>query len=388
MNTVVIRKGHDKRVRTGHQWIFSNELVEVPHYPAGSLVEVQSSEGRHYGLGFYNPSSLIAVRLLGTKDEIDAQFFIDRISMANEYRQTLFPGAKTYRAVFGESDFLPGLVVDRYDHYLAMQILSAGMETRKNDIIRALITVFPETKGIVEKNMSHLRKLEGLDQDEGVVFGNVADTFEAEENSIKLSISLLDSQKTGYFLDQRLNRHFLRGISSGKSVLDCYTNQGGFALNASAGGATNVTAVDISEKAIEQARTNADLNHMRNITFLAKDCAEFLSECSERNEHFDIVILDPPAFAKNKKSIPTASAAYKKTNKAALKIINQGGYLVTSSCSQHIPESDFVSIVEEAARSTGRILRVVFRGLQSPDHPILLPMPETKYLKFFVFQAF
>ncbi len=388
MNTVVIRKGHDKRVRAGHQWIFSNELVEVPHFPAGDIVEVKSTDGRHFGLGLYNPSSLIAVRLLGTKDDIDVQFFIDRITMANQYRQTIFPGARTYRVVFGESDFLPGLVIDRYDHYLAMQILSAGMELRKNDIIRALIAVFPDTKGIVEKNMSHLRKLEGLAQDEGVVFGTVADAFEAEVNSIKINISLLDSQKTGYFLDQRMNRLFIRSISSGKSVLDCYTNQGGFSLNASAGGATSITAVDISEKAIEQARANAELNKMRNITFIAKDCSEYLAECSERNELFDIVILDPPAFAKNKKSIPTASAAYKKINKAGLKILNQGGYLVTSSCSQHITEADFVSIVEDAARSTGRILRVVFRGLQSPDHPILLPMPETKYLKFFVFQAF
>jgi 23S rRNA (cytosine1962-C5)-methyltransferase len=345
-------------------------------------------EGRHFGLGFFNPSSLIAVRLLGTHNEINTEFFRDRIMTADRYRKTIFPGEHTYRAVFGESDFLPGLVVDRFDHYLAIQILSAGMELLKNEIIHALLEVYPDTKGIVEKNMSYLRKLEGLTQEEGVIFGSVADSFQVEENKIKLDISLLDSQKTGYFLDQRENRHFIRNIASGKKVLDCYCNQGGFALNAIAGGADEVVAVDISEKAISQARLNAELNKMKGITFVVKDCVDYLNDCAEHDKKFDIVILDPPAFAKNKKSVPTASAAYKKINKAAMKIIHPSGFLVTSSCSQHVSEADFVSIVDDAARSAGRKLRVVFRGLQSPDHPILLSMPETRYLKFFVFQVF
>jgi 23S rRNA (cytosine1962-C5)-methyltransferase len=386
-NTVTIKKGHERRIRSGHLWVFSNELVSVPDYEAGSVVEVQSSRGESFGYGFYNPHSLIAVRLLQTGNEINTGLFIQRIKDALDYRNLVLPGEEIYRFVFGESDFLPGLVIDRYGDYLSVQMLSAGMEQSRQMIIDALLEVIPGIKGIIEKNNSKLREIEGLPLREGVIYGSIPEEFQTLENNIKLNISLSEGQKTGYFLDQKINRRVVGSLSNGRSVLDCFCNQGGFALNAARGGAKKVMGVDSSPSAIERAGLNASSNGFENTEFIVDDVVTCLQNEISKGCTWDMVILDPPAFAKNKKSVPTAKAGYARINKLALKLIPRYGFLATSSCSQHITEDVFYEIVLKEAESRRRQLKLVYRGMQAPDHPVLSSMPETKYLKFFIFQV-
>ena len=383
---VYIKKNQDKRLFFGHHWIFSNELTSVPKIDAGSIVEIFKDNDKSYGYGFFNPNSLISVRMLFTKDYPNKNLFIERLKSALSYREKLFPGSNVYRLVFGESDFLPGLIIDRYGEYLSLQSLSAGIENYLPIIIEALLEVTPEVKGIYAKNISHLRQLEGLEQNEYTLFGNIPEENIVEEEGIKLSISLQGGQKTGYFLDQRLNRKFIRKISEGLNVLDCYTNQGGFALNASAGGAGEVTAVDISQPALDRAELNAQLNTFNNISFIKADVPDYLENSISEGKNWDLIILDPPAFAKNRKKVPVAKAGYAKINRLAMRLIPSGGFLASSSCSQQIEEDDFLDIIHKEASKQGKQLRLLFRGLQSPCHPILTAMPETKYLKFYVHQ--
>lgn len=382
-----IKRYSEKRISTGHLWIFSNELESIPKLEPGTIVEVIDSRNNSFGFGFYNPNSLISVRLLQTQKAIDHSFFLDRIKKALEFRRTLFSDSQMYRLVFGESDYLPGLVIDKYGDYLSMQVLSAGMERNKELIIQALTELLPQTKGIIEKNNSKLREIEGLSVGEEIVFGDIPDEIKVSENDIRLSVSIKSGQKTGYFLDQRENRLFLRRISKDKKVLDCYSNQGGFALNAAFGGASESVCVDVSSSALKSAKENASLNGFSNMSFIEADVPDFLASEISNNNKYDIIVLDPPAFAKNKKSVPTAKAGYTKINKLALQLINTGDYLVTSSCSQHIREELFLETIQKAGKSSGKELVMIYRGMQSPDHPILLSMPETQYLKFFVFKV-
>lgn len=385
MESVIIKNKHDKRIRSGHPWVFSNELVSLPGLDAGRIVEVTDSRGKPYGRGFYNPNSLISVRLLNTEKEIDKDFFKERIQKALDYRRQILGEQDIYRLVFGESDFLPGLVIDKFKEYIAVQALSAGMEKRIGYIINALIEIFPDIKGIIEKNSSKLRELEGLELREGVIYGDAPDEFIASENNIKLNLSILEGQKTGYFLDQKINRKFVASISKGLSVLDCFSNQGGFALNAARGGAKKIVGADISKPAVARARKNAALNSFANISFEQADVGEYLEEETKLRSHWDMIILDPPAFARNKKAIPAAKQGYKKINRLALRLINKGGLLVSSSCSQALREDVFYDLIQKEADKLHKNLRLIFRGLQSPDHPIITVMPETQYLKFFVF---
>jgi len=385
--TVTLKKNHDKRLWLGHHWIFSNELETVPKYDAGDIVEVFNSSGKSYGYGFFNPNSLISVRLLFTDQNIDTEFFQKRIEDAISYRKRLFPGSNVYRMVFGESDYLPGLIIDRYGDYLSIQALSAGIDKFMDEIVEALLIVLPEIPGIYEKNSSQLRVAEGLPLNEGVLYGVVPDNFIIEEEGIKLNISLSLGQKTGYFLDQRWNRKFIRSISKDMRVLDCYTNQGGFALNAALGGATKVSAIDVSQPALDQAAENAKSNNFNSIEYIKADVSEFLLNEIESGNSWDMIILDPPAFAKSRKKVPVAKAGYAKINRLAMKLITKHGILVSSSCSQQIEEDVFFDIIHREASKLNRQLRLIFRGLQSPCHPILAAMSETKYLKFFVFEV-
>ncbi len=387
MNQLRLKRHAGRRLGSGHLWVFSNELDSLPDFPPGKLVEVIDSRGQSYGTGFYNPNSLISVRLLFTDEKIDIDFFAGRINKANLHRNVFFPDEQCYRVVFGESDFLPGLIVDKYDDYLAVQYLSAGIEIRKDTVIEALLKVFPNTIGIIEKNQSRLRAIEGLESYDNTAYGTIPDEINISEYDIKLSISLLAGQKTGYYLDQKLNRKYIRIISRGKNVLDCFCNQGGFALNAAKAGAGNVLGIDSSEEVLHRARANAGLNGFDAIDFAKADVFDFLEKEISNGSEWDVVVLDPPAFAKNKKSVPTALAGYRRLNKLALQIIPTGGYLATSSCSQHILEDRFAGEVQSAASRTGRQLRLIHRGTQPPDHPILSSMPETAYLKFFVYQV-
>lgn len=386
MDKIVLKPKCDFRLRAGHPWIFSNEIVGHLKKETGEIVDVVSATGYSYGKAFYNPNSLVCGRLLNAfnfnKDTIK-----QRIIESLEYRKFLFPQENSYRFVYGESDLLPGLIVDKYADYLSVQFLSSGMDKLKNEIVEILLEVLPGAKGIIEKDISSHRKTEGLEEIEQMLFGEIPELVRIEENGIKLDVGLAKGQKTGYFLDQKLNRKFLQGISHGKKVLDCFCNQGGFALNAAKADAKYSLAVDISSQALELAANNAKINGFENIEFGKADVFDFLEKQSSRGERWDIIVLDPPAFTKNRKTLPKAKAGYAKINKLALRMLESGGILISSSCSHHLEEEVFLELISNEAAKLGKKLRIIFRGMQSPDHPILMSMPETNYLKFFAFQV-
>jgi len=384
MNSVFLKRNHHKRLLQGHLWIFSNELIEVPKYQSGELVEV-FYENQSFGLAFFNPNSLISCRLLKSDNENIKDLIIERIKESKILRETLLPNSQSYRLIYGESDFLPGLIIDKYEEYFVIQILSYGFEVRKDLVKDALLSIFPNTKGIIHRANSKLREIEGLPNQDEVLFGQIPDSILIDDLGIKLSISLNNGQKTGYFLDQVQNRHYIRKIAKNKSVLDCYCNIGGFGLNALKGGASEVTFVDVSDTAIHNTKINLELNQFENYNLFTKDVFEFLPELISRGSKYDIVILDPPAFAKSKKSIFTAEAAYGKLNKFGIKLLNNIGYLITSSCSHHIDERKFIEIVSRELAKSGKKAKLVYRGGHSPDHPIHPAMPETEYLKYLVF---
>ncbi len=403
MTTLILKKHGDERIRHGHFWVFSNELTDIPTtLEAGSLVEVQTANGASFGTGIFNPHSLVAVRLLKMHDqELDVALFRTRIAHALHFRERLFPNETSYRLVFGESDMLPGLIIDRYGDYFSVQTLAAGMDTRKDLIIQALRELFPNIQGIIEKNNSGLRQLEGLELREGILWSAPGAEIPEEvlmwENGLQYSVSLLKGQKTGYFLDQKLNRKRIQELTRGMRVMDCFTNQGGFALNAAAGGASYVLGLDSSEAAIQRCRINARLNTLEQAHFETEEVFDFLqAEVAKRAAQladnqtpptWDCIILDPPAFTKSRKTIPVARRGYAKINRLALKLLSSGGLLATGSCSHHINEEMFLRIVHEQALIERRELRLVFHGTQSPCHPILMGMPETRYLKFFIFEV-
>lgn len=382
---ITLRRESSRRIRSGHLWIFSNELNSIPKYEPGTVVEVFDYFGNSYGYGFYNPASLISVRILDTNSEIGKDFFVDRIRKALSYRQELVAKYKNYRLVYGESDYLPGLVIDKYENCFVLQIMSYGMELRKHEITQALLEIFPDTLAIISKGNSKLREIEGLSSDDDLLFGIIPDVINTDDFGIKLEISLAKGQKTGYFLDQRYNRYKIREFALGKKVLDCFTNQGGFALNAAYAGATEITAVDSSGGALELARKNAEINNYK-INFVQSDVFDFLDESYNLEKKYDIVVLDPPAFTKNKKTVKTALAAYSKLNKFGMRVVENGGYLFTSSCSQHISEDELLDVIMKEASKLSLQLKLIHRGDHAIDHPVLLSMPETKYLKFFIFK--
>ncbi len=381
---IIINSQAYHNLQNAYLWIFSNQIKEHLDIENGSFVEILSPSKGSLGVGFYNRNSLISVRALMYDSLPDTTFFINRINKAFEYRKKIFPNKKIIRLVFGESDFLPGLIIDKYENYFALQILSAGMQKCINQIVESLIHIFPETNGIIEKNQSYFRQYEGLELYESIIYGKIPDFIPTEEFGIKINISLKEGQKTGYYLDQSLNRLSIRNISQNLKVLDCFTNQGGFALSAAYAGADEVLAIDSSKLALSIAEMNIATNKYTNIKLINADVFDFLKES---NEEWDMIILDPPSFTKNKKSIKSAKQGYFILNRSAMRRIRSGGYLVSSSCSQHIDEFTFIELISKAAKDTQKKLRMVHRGMQSPDHPILLSMPETQYLKFFIFQV-
>jgi 23S rRNA (cytosine1962-C5)-methyltransferase len=385
LNKIILKNSAERRLLSGHLWIFSNELIEVPKYERGEVVEVIFGKDSH-GVAFYNPNSLISARLLLTDKPIDTDFFIKRINSAIERRKLFFKDEKNLRIVFGESDLLPGLIIDKYEDWIVMQINSYGMEIRKEMIKDALISIIPEIKGILIKANSKLREIEGLPDEDEIIFGSIPDEIFTEDKGIKLVINLNESQKTGYYLDQRLNRHFIRQFSENQNVLDCFCNQGGFGLNAAYSKAKYVTLVDSSANAINAAKKNFVLNNFENAEFHCADVFEELIEFKLNKQKWDVVILDPPAFAKNKKSIYNAKTAYSKMNKLGISVLAKNGFLVTSSCSQHISEAELYEIIVKEISKAGRKAILIHKAVQPPDHPILHSMPETDYLKFFVFQ--
>lgn len=389
MHELYLRAGHETRIRSGHLWVFSNELQSTPRLPPGSLVRVVSAEGESFGVGLYNPHSLICVRLLGTDEvtDLDVPFFAERLRHALQLRERICKGESMYRLVHGESDLLPGLVIDRYGNYCAVQTLSTGMDQRLPIIVEALRHVLPEIEGIVEKNHSHLRQLEQLPQRQGILYGQVPERFVLEEFGLRVELRLMEGQKTGAYLDQRYHRAVVGRMASGLRVLDCFTYHGGFALHAALHGAREVVGVDSSASALEAARRNAELNQLQAVQFVEADVFTFLGEQVAEGKQWDMVILDPPAFAKSRRHVPAAKRGYGEINRLALLLLPPGGYLVTSSCSHHVFEAVFLEVIFAEATRLKRRLRLLYRGTQPSDHPILLNMPETQYLKFFIFQV-
>ncbi len=386
-NQVILRKNEDRRILAGHQWVFSNEIAGVNGKPAaGEVVEILRHDKSFVGLGFYHPHSLIAVRLLtGLHEDIGPEFFERRINAAIDIRRKLFPGSETYRIVNGESDFLPGLIVDKYNEYLSVQTLSCGMEVRLNEICDILESSL-HPKAIVERNDTPIRTLEGLEERKGTLRGAPEHTI-ISENGAKFNVDLLKGQKTGFFLDQRENRNSIRRFTDGTVVLDCFCNEGGFAINASLGGAKSILGIDISETAVERARVNAVINQIPSPEFRQGNAFDVLKEFSDEKKRFDVVILDPPSFTRSRKNVKAALKGYKAINGLALSLINPGGSLITASCSHHVTEEAFLETVQESSVKSGRKLRLLQLAGASPDHPVLVSMPETKYLKFAVFSV-
>ncbi len=375
------------RIRDGHPWVFAESLKKHEALPAGSLVRLKTDYDYDCGLGFYNPHSSIAIRLLHTHDEVNVEFFVKRLRSALAIRERIFPTMNSYRLCFGESDELPGLIIDRYGDYCAMQCLSFGMDARIDIIIEALKEIIPTLKGVIAKHDSSLRLKEGLQQGEYIVYGEIPDYIHIQEHEIKLEISLLHGQKTGYFLDQRLNRKWVEQLSGGLDVLDCFTNQGGFALHAAKGGAKSVLGIDSAKQAIEASQKNAELNEYSHVEFEQADVFDFLKSSVQAGKTWDMIILDPPAFTKSKATLARAKRGYAEINRQALKLIRPGGFLVSASCSQHLTTQMLTEIVQAESKRVNRSLRLIHAGGQSPCHPILPIMPETSYLKCLTFEV-
>jgi len=380
---LLLKKHEDKRIRSGHLWVFSNEVKEVRGDPqAGDILELRDHAGKFLGKGFYHPKSLIALRLLTQDDEdIDFQFFERRIHLALQMRKKFYPSSGTFRLVHGESDFLPGLVVDRYEEYISIQTFSLGMEMRTTlicDVLEPLL----HPKGIVERNESPLRELEGMESRKGVLRGTIS-LVTITESDVKFEIDLLEGQKTGFFLDQRENRLHVRQLAKDRRVLDCFCNDGGFALHAARAGASKVLGIDVSASAVRRARNNAAINELGpHCTFAEGDAFEFLIQAAADGETYDLIILDPPSFTKSRKNIASAKRGYKEINANALRLLSPGGILATASCSHHITRDDFAAVIASSAAEARRKVQLIdWRGA-APDHPVLPAMPETEYLKF------
>ncbi|HWP82092.1 MAG TPA: class I SAM-dependent rRNA methyltransferase [Bacteroidota bacterium] len=384
---IILRKNEEHRLLAGHQWIFSNEIKSIAGNPdPGDVVEVHRHDGKFLGTGFFNPHSLIALRFLSNDhEEVSFHFFEKRISKALSLRKRIYPNSECFRLVHGESDFLPGLIIDKYNEFLAIQTLSAGMDRRLTLICDVLESLF-HPKAIVERNESPLRSLEHLEARKGVLRGTPDQTIISEYGA-KFKIDVMTGQKTGFFLDQRENRRAIRRYVKDLSVLDCFCNEGGFAIHAFHGGAKVVRGIDSSELAVAKAKVNCTINDVQNVTFELADVFEKLKDMNGRNERFDVVILDPPSFVRNKKSIATALRGYKQINTLALGLLNSGGFLVTASCSHHVTEETFLATIEQAAHSADRKLQLLEFAGAGPDHPVIAAMPETKYLKFAIFSV-
>ena len=401
---ITITKKGENRARMGHPWVFEGEVLEESEKPEnGSLVDVVSEKGKYIGTGFYNDHSKIRVRLLSynANDRFDEAFFERRVRYAVDYRKTVMPGADfaCCRLIFGEADGFPGLTVDRFDDVLVAQVLSLGMERHKNQIFSLLLRVLREmgerVKGVYERNDVKIRELEGMSENKGIAQIPENELTEADlmpiivENGLSYMVDVVNGQKTGFFLDQKYNRQAVARIAKGKHVLDCFTHTGAFALNAARGGAASVTAVDISGEALKTAQQNILRNHLVDVvTTREANVFELLTELkAQGHAPYDFIILDPPAFTKSSSTVRSAFRGYKEINLKAMNLLPRGGYLATCSCSHFMEDALFVKMLHEAARDAQVSLRQIEARQQAPDHPILYNVPETDYLKFYLFQV-
>ncbi len=397
----VTEKG-EKALRGGHPWVYGEEITDlVGEYENGGLTDVYSRKNRFLGTGYINDNSKIRIRVISrnANDKFDEAFYERRIRYALEYRKTVMGSDfSCCRLIFGEADSLPGLTVDRFGDILVTQVLSLGIEKNKELIYRLLVKLLrgmgEEITALYERSDVKIRELEGLSEYKGFWEGeglraDLSGITEITENGILYSVDYINGQKTGFFLDQKYNRMAIRKIAAGKTVLDCFTHTGAFALNAAAAGAKLVNAVDISADAVEMTRKNAELNELTaNMEFTKADVFDLLTELYKNGGNpYDFIILDPPAFTKSSGTVKNAQRGYKEINLKAMKLLARGGYLATCSCSHFMTETLFKRMLHDAAEDAGVSLRQIEARRQSPDHPILWNVPETDYLKFYIFQV-
>ena len=398
----ITKKGR-RAIEEGHPWVYAGEVLSCSaEAPNGAVVDVLDEKGAWLGAGLLSLNSLIRIRLLSRNpnDTFDQAFWLRRFQYAWSYRKTVLEpeDLAACRVVFGESDGLPGLTVDRFNDLLVVQTLSYGMEQRKNMLFPLLVQVLREDgqdiRGVYERNDEALRDKEGLEQGKGFypLPGEPvpqSPLTQITENGVKYAVDVENGQKTGFFLDQKYNRRAVARLAEGKRVLDCFTHTGSFALNAAYGGAERVTAVDVSQTAVDMARQNAALNSLEGkMDFLCADVFDLLPRLlEEKRRDWDFIILDPPAFTKSRRTADQAARGYKEINYRAMKLLPRGGYLATCSCSHFMEAHRFEGVIAAAARDAGVQLKQIEARQQAPDHPILLGVPETDYLKFYLYQV-
>ena len=391
---VTLKKGEGRTIKAGGAWIFDNEIDTITgRFKNGEVVTVHDFDGYPMGKGFINQNSKIRIRMMTRKpdQEIDESFLKMRVKNAWEDRKTTVD-TSSCRIIFGEADFLPGLVIDKYEDVLVVECLALGMEQFKETIVNFLKEILAEDgikiRGVYERSDANERTKEGLSKVKGFI-GDAFDTnVEIVENGVHYMVDVANGQKTGFFLDQKYNRLAMQRICKGKKVLDCFTHMGTFALNAGIAGAVDVTGLDISEYAVSQAEANARLNHLENnVHFRQANVLDELPKLAQAGEKYDVVILDPPAFTKSREATKNAIKGYREINMKGLKLVKDGGYLATCSCSHFMTQELLAKTVKEAAKATHKRLRQVEFRTQAPDHPILWAADESYYLKFFIFQV-
>lgn len=391
---VKIFRGQGRSLKAGGAWIFDNEIDCIEgNYENGDLVDIVDFDGFFLGTGFINTNSKIVVRILSRKkdQEINDEFFYNRVKECYEYRKKVVD-ISSCRLIFGEADFLPGIVVDKFSDVLVVQSLALGIDRFKTIIVEATKKVLLEDgiriRGVYERSDAKVRIKEGLERIKGFI-GDEFDTLvPIEENGVKYIVDVAEGQKTGFFLDQKNNRQAIKSLCKNAKVLDCFTHTGSFALNAAIAGASSVTGVDASQLGVNQAIENAKLNGVENIAkFICEEVFELLPKLYDEGEQFDVVILDPPAFTKSRNSVKNAIKGYKEINLRGMKLVKDGGFLVTCSCSHFMTPDLFANTIESAAKNVHKRLRQVEYNTQAPDHPILWAADESYYLKFFIFQV-
>lgn len=388
MKKVVLNRKISNRVVSGHPWIFSNEINLVDdELVAGDIADVYTHDHAFVGRGYFNPISRIPVRLLtrNKAENIDGAFFHNRILAAWEYRKRI-GYTENCRLIFGEADGLPQLIIDKFNDYFIMQSLALGIDKWKNEIVAALEKLF-SPKGIYERNDVAVRELEGMEQKKGFLSTPFDTKIPIVENGLKFMVDVEKGQKTGYFLDQRDNRRAIEHIVKGADVLGAFCYTGTFEIHAASYGAKHVLGLDISENAVEQAKENAKLNNLDNISFQTINAFDALKQWSKEDKKWDVVMLDPPSFTKTRENVQNAIGGYKEINLRGMKLLRPGGFLVTSSCTNLVQPDVFYQTIEMAAKDAKRNLRQVVFQSQSPDHPIVRGLENTNYLKFLIVQV-
>lgn len=391
---VTLKKGEGRLLKAGGMWIYDNEIASVTgDFENGDIVTVHDFDGYPMGRGFLNQNSKIAVRMMtrNASQEIDREFIHMRVKNAWDYRKKT-TDTDSCRLIFGEADFLPGIVIDKFTDVLVVESLALGIDRMKLMILEEVKKVL-ETDGIVirgiyERSDAKVREQEGMQRFKGFIGPEFDTSVQIEENGIRYAVDVCNGQKTGFFLDQKYNRNAVRKLCKDARVLDCFTHTGSFALNAAAAGAASVLGADASETGIAQAQLNARLNGLEDrVQFVCRDVFELLPELEQQKQRFDVVILDPPAFTKSRNSVKNAVRGYREINLRAMKLVEDGGFLATCSCSHFMTQELFAQTIQQAARSVHKRLRQVEFRTQAPDHPVLWAAQESYYLKFYIFQV-